>query len=143
MFSSCSLIRKLASLINRDAHQQTRRRRSTAFESLYGGFGNPGGSFMQRSRSLFSPDQLNSLIRRKTIALQLINGSFFLLMREVIVKTTIGSSLAETSRTRTAAEEWKKWNYWGIFFPFRETKNRNLTAQPQHVSCNDKLFHCK
>lgn len=55
----------------------------------------------------------------------------------------MGSSLEETSRTRTAVEQWKKWNYWGIFFPFSETKNRNLPAQQQRVSSNEKLFHSK
>lgn len=44
---------------------------------------------MQRSRSLFTSEQLNSFIRRNTKALQLINGSFFfLLIRVVFVKMT-------------------------------------------------------
>lgn len=55
------------------------RGRSTASATL---------SFMRRSWSLFTSDQANSLIRRNTKALQLINGTFFLLMRVVFVKMT-------------------------------------------------------
>lgn len=132
MFSSRFLIRKLASLVNRDAQRLTRRRRATAFESLYGGFRNPEGSFLQRSWSLFSSDQLNSLIRRNTKALQRINGSFFFqLMRVVFVKMTHCHRKFSGGNQQNQDSSGKSGIIGGFFFPFSETKNRNLTAQRQ------------
>lgn len=113
MFSSRFLIRKLASLLSG-------RRRSTPFGSPYAGFRTPEGSFMQRSRSLFTSEQLNSFIRRNTKALQLINGSFFSINSCSFCKN---DTLPWEVLWRKPAEPGQQWNsgksgiIGGFFFP--------------------------
>lgn len=136
MFSSRFLIRKLASLLSG-------RRRSTAFASLVSG--------LQRDHLCNVPGPclvLNNLILLFAVTQKHFSSLMFFFSIDAC-SFCKNDTLPWEVLWRKPAEPGQQWNsgksgiIGGFFFPFSETKNRNLPAQRQRVSSNDKLVHSK